>query len=260
VSAPLLLALALAAPSSNVSPAAELEAKQLAHTSQLEFDLGHFEEALRDVERAYVLDPLPGLLFNLGQCHRQLKHWEQAEAAYRSYLHYRPNAPNRETVLKLIDEVQQARAVSEVPELGAVRPLPGETAAPPRPAAPPVESPAVRPLPGEAMPPPPEAQKRPTAAPAAATQADAHAEAPSPSHALGWTLLAAAAVSTGFAIYGGVKVANWQSQAGQVPANPTYTNYENLAAQQPNVSNWEVAAFVLAGVAVAGVVAGVATW
>jgi tetratricopeptide (TPR) repeat protein len=110
VSAPLLLALALAAPSSNVSPAAELEAKQLAHTSQLEFDLGHFEEALRDVERAYVLDPLPGLLFNLGQCHRQLKHWEQAETAFRSFLRYQPNAPNRQVVLNLIKQMGRERS------------------------------------------------------------------------------------------------------------------------------------------------------
>ena len=258
------LALALTAPPEHVSADVEREAQELARLSAREFDLGHAEEALRDIEHAYLLDPLPGLLFNLGQCHRKLKHWEQAELAYRSYLHCRPNAPNRETVLKLIEEVEQARAVSEVPELGAVRPLPGETTAPPAPPAAPAT--AVHALPGEALPPPPEALKRPprpapTAVPAAATQpAETHAEAPARSHALAWTLLAAAAVATGLAIYGGVRVANWQSQAGRLPTIPAYTSYQNLAAQQPNISNWEVAAFSLAGVAIAGVAAGAATW
>src|SRR5208282_37788 len=106
-----------------VSADAAREAQMLAHRSALEYDLGHAEDALRDIEHAYLLDPLPGLLFNLGQCHRKLEHWKQAQEAYQGFLRYRPNAPNRETVLKLIEEMKRGQLAAAVPELAAPRPL-----------------------------------------------------------------------------------------------------------------------------------------
>ncbi len=222
-----LLACALTAPG-QVSAADAREAQLLANRSAREYDLGHAEDALRDIERAYLLDPRPGLLFNLGQCHRKLEHWKQAQEAYQGFLRYRPNAPNRETVLQLIEQMKLK-----------LHPPP----APVTPAA--AEPPAA------------------SAAPAGATATEVvvtQEEAPSHSHLLGGVLFAAAAVSAGFAIYGAVRVANWQSQAGGLGTPPIYGQYASLQNQLPNMNNWEFAASVLGGVAVAGVVAGIFTW
>ena len=167
MSTAVLLTLALAA--SDLSPQAQQEAKELAHRSQLEYDLDHADAALRDIERAYFLDPLPGLLFNLGQCHRKLGHWEKAETAYRNYLRYKPEAPNRETVLQLIEEMhrnveqeqererdrEQERERQRRAEAVMVVPAPA-----PRPPPPPSAVTAPLPSPPVASPPPSERPKR----------------------------------------------------------------------------------------------------
>ncbi len=267
------LALTLTAPG-QVSADAARVAQMLAHRSALEYDLGHAEDALRDIEHAYLLDPLPGLLFNLGQCHRKLKHWEQAREAYQSYLRYRPNAPNRDRVEGLIEEMKREEAVAAVPELGAGRPLP----VPREPEAPAPSVPALHGeprslLPAEAVPvspapaaapvaaAPPAAAPAPPAAIAPPPEAETSVEKPSHSHLLSGVLFGAAAVSAGFAIYGAARVANWQSEAGNVVSGTTsYGTYEGLQNQIPNMGNWELAASILGGAALAGVIAGIFAW
>src|SRR5208282_1727037 len=54
------------------------DAEALVHASMRDYDLGYFEQALREAEQAYRLYPLPQILFNIGQCHRALEHWERA--------------------------------------------------------------------------------------------------------------------------------------------------------------------------------------
>lgn len=83
-----------------------------------EYNLGYFGRALKDAEAAYRLDPLPALLFNLGQCHRALKHWERAEFFYRSYLRNNPGAKNKELVHELIDKMlaEEKAAPAPTPE------------------------------------------------------------------------------------------------------------------------------------------------
>ena len=77
----------------------------LAHRSMVEYDLGQFDKALEDASRAYELEPRPELLFNLGQCHRALGHWQQAEFFYRGFLRQRPDTEERPRVEKLIDKM-----------------------------------------------------------------------------------------------------------------------------------------------------------
>jgi len=110
----LVLALTVAAPKT----AADKEAEKLARQSMLEYNVGDFTQALADATEAYRLAPRPGLLFNLGQCHRALHHWEQAEFFYRGYLREKPEAENREPVELLIREMvtkQQAEAAPAQP-------------------------------------------------------------------------------------------------------------------------------------------------
>lgn len=116
----LAVALLLGAPK---SPATR-EAERLAKKSIVEYNVGDFEAALADVTRAYKLDPVPGLLYNLAQCHRALHHWEKAEFFYRGYLREKPEASNRPTVEALVQEmVAKQQAPGEAPpEISATPP------------------------------------------------------------------------------------------------------------------------------------------
>ncbi|HXU83741.1 MAG TPA: hypothetical protein VN914_20245, partial [Polyangia bacterium] len=68
------------------------------------FNLGHFEAALTSYQAAYEALPLPAFLFNIAQCHRNLRNREQAVFFYQRYLSLAPDAPNRPVVEELIAE------------------------------------------------------------------------------------------------------------------------------------------------------------
>src|SRR5208283_2377415 len=115
-------------------------AKDLSKRSIVEYNGGEFEKALADIQRAYDLDPRPGMLFNLAQCHRGLEHWKKAKFFYEGYLREFPAAPNRGGVRAILEEVD--RKVKEIEEKEAAaraaqRPPPPEV--PIILAAPPVE-------------------------------------------------------------------------------------------------------------------------
>ncbi|HUB08129.1 MAG TPA: tetratricopeptide repeat protein [Myxococcales bacterium] len=137
------------------------QARDLAKRSMIEYDAGDFEKALNDAQRAYELDPLPALLFNLGQCHRALHHWERAEFYYRGYLRRRPDAKNRAAVEGLIADMQarqkEATAAASTPaaapilvEAPAAAPSPPPPAAVPTTSAP--EAAVTAPAPGRPVP------------------------------------------------------------------------------------------------------------
>jgi len=122
----LLLTLALGA-----APGVNKEAQRYYNKSKIEYNAGEFEKALKDATEAYVLEPAPGLLYNLGQCHRALHHWERAEFFYRGYLREKPDAPNREAVEALIAQMvakQQEEAAAAA--AGAAVPAAAAAAAP----------------------------------------------------------------------------------------------------------------------------------
>jgi tetratricopeptide (TPR) repeat protein len=70
------------------------------------FALGRFEEALREYERAFEEYPVPEILFNIGQCHRNLGHYDEAIFSFRKYLRLKPDAANREATEELIAELE----------------------------------------------------------------------------------------------------------------------------------------------------------
>ncbi|MGQ0504254.1 MAG: hypothetical protein ACT4TC_02965 [Myxococcaceae bacterium] len=79
--------------------------------AQQAYDLARFEAALNEYTQAYRLDPLPALLFNMAQCHRQLANYERAAFFYRRYLDLSPKRPqNAELVEGLIREVKASGA------------------------------------------------------------------------------------------------------------------------------------------------------
>jgi tetratricopeptide (TPR) repeat protein len=105
------------------TPAAQLaQAKALTTQAELDYKVGHFQQALDGYTQAYELVPTPALLFNIGQCHRLLKNYERAVFFFRGYLRDKPDAPNRTVVDGLVAESQrlleeeQAQAKKEADE------------------------------------------------------------------------------------------------------------------------------------------------
>jgi tetratricopeptide (TPR) repeat protein len=100
------------------------------------YNLGDYSEAASLYEKAYKLVPDPILLYDIGQSYRQGNKLDKALIAYRSYLRTAPeNAPNREQVKKLIDELEwtsdlQAKAAAMKTAQKKESPQSSETPAP----------------------------------------------------------------------------------------------------------------------------------
>ena len=81
------------------------------------FAIGKFDEALDEYQKAFDAKPLPGFLFNIGQCHRNLGNIDQAIFSYKKYLSLEPEAANKEKVESLIDELEQRKAQQDTSRL-----------------------------------------------------------------------------------------------------------------------------------------------
>ena len=136
----LLLIAALSSVSAHAAPVdpALARAKTLFEHAEAEYALAHFDAALADYEQAFETRPLPGFLFNIGQCHRQLHHWERAGFFYRAYLEKQPAARNRALVESLLVEVDEQARLQAVVRPEPVVVVPPPPAPPPPPAKPPV--------------------------------------------------------------------------------------------------------------------------
>jgi tetratricopeptide (TPR) repeat protein len=91
-------------------------AKKLFDKGQKQFNLRKFESALELFQKAFDTKPLPGILFMIGQTHRNLGDNEAAIFSFKRYLKLAPDADNRDQVEDLIaeleDEIEQAKAVN----------------------------------------------------------------------------------------------------------------------------------------------------
>ena len=107
------------------------------------YNLGHFQEAIPEFEKAYDLDPAPILLFNIAQSHRQNGNKERALFFYRRYLEQEPNADKRADVeqrmKELAQSLQQENEQKQKPptEVTPPPPSPGAPRTEPTPAVPP---------------------------------------------------------------------------------------------------------------------------
>jgi tetratricopeptide (TPR) repeat protein len=107
----LLVALATgsspAAADSPFARAAVEQGRQLAIEAAVHYKDGRYTQALESYRRAYDVAPVPELLFNIGQCHFQLKSYEWAIFFYQGYIADRPRAANRQLVESLIVEARR---------------------------------------------------------------------------------------------------------------------------------------------------------
>lgn len=84
------------------------QARALYESANSHYNLSEYAEALKDFKEAYRLINDPVLLFNIAQCHRQLKELEDAARFYRAYRREYPDAPNRDEVDRLIVQMDEA--------------------------------------------------------------------------------------------------------------------------------------------------------
>jgi tetratricopeptide (TPR) repeat protein len=87
------------------------KAREAFKSATQHYDLAEYKEALTAFKEAYRNFEDPSLLFNIGQCYRQLGDKEQAVRFYRTYLGKQPDSPRRAEVRDLIDKLE--RAISE---------------------------------------------------------------------------------------------------------------------------------------------------
>jgi tetratricopeptide (TPR) repeat protein len=119
VKAILILVMLAAAPAS-ASPRERAKESYLA--GEAAFKLGRFEEALRHYTRAYELDAHPDMLFNIAQCHRNMKRWDDAIFFLERYL-VDGSGGDREQIESLIRELElRKRAERPMPRLPAPPP------------------------------------------------------------------------------------------------------------------------------------------
>ena len=85
-----------------------VRAKRLFRQATIRFNLGEYAVALELYRKAYTLKPLPGFLFNIGQCHYNLRNYREALSRYQRYLLLEPNAANRADVEAQIRAAKKA--------------------------------------------------------------------------------------------------------------------------------------------------------
>lgn len=109
----LLSALCALPPTLVAAQDAEQQARGHFRRGETHFAVGRFAAALKEYMAAYELKPLPGFLFNIGQCHRNLGHFEEAVFSFKRYLRLKPDAGNRAAVEELVTELERQIAAQK---------------------------------------------------------------------------------------------------------------------------------------------------
>lgn len=92
-------------------------AKEHYEEGQKLFALQRFEAALVEYQLAFDAEQMPDLLFNIGQCQRNLGNDDEAIFAFERYLQLVPTAPNREAVERLVTKLKERQAIIEAAKL-----------------------------------------------------------------------------------------------------------------------------------------------
>lgn len=200
------------------------------------YDLGQYQEAVREYEAAYKLRDDPAILFNIGQANRLAGDNASALRSYLSFLRRVPRAPNRDEVEEKIAELQklidqQARA-KEGPPDGTIPPG-GQAPLPPKPV---VNEPAS------------DAESKPIVAPRPdllVVQRQAHSQRTKRMAGIGLMAGGGIALALGGAFVGLAKNANDGAGANDVYHPSAITNRDTFQAL-------DVVCFAVGGVAVVG--------
>ncbi len=96
------------------------QARQHYESGTRNYDLGRWDEAIADYEKAYELRPDPSFLYNLAQTCRRKGDAKRALELYKNYLRKDPSSPQREDVEEKIAALQ--KQVDEAATRPAVEP------------------------------------------------------------------------------------------------------------------------------------------
>jgi tetratricopeptide (TPR) repeat protein len=214
-------------------------AKEAYTEGKRQYDLGDYEQALAAFKKAYLNYEEPVFLFNIAQCYRQLGDRAAAVRTYKAFLRNWPKAPNRDTVERIIADLEAAIAKDQSVKAAP----PHETLAPPKsggevartetrpkptPSAPgePTEKPAPAEPQAQPTPPPEPAKvaKKPAGEYAGMVEVEPNFEKPSgkakPLKWWHWTLIA---VGIAGAVGAGVAIGITQSKPAFDPTLPDFT-------------------------------------
>ncbi len=94
------------------------------------YNLGHFQEAIEEFEKAYELRSEPIFLYNIAQSHRQNGNPQRAIFFYRRYVDADPNSKKRVEIEKRIADMQAELDAQKEREAAAANPVPVVVAPP----------------------------------------------------------------------------------------------------------------------------------
>jgi Tetratricopeptide repeat len=150
------LVLAVASPARGNDSATE-QARQHYEIGTRQYDLGHWDDAIREFEKAYELRPDPNFLYNMAQAYRRKGDPKRALDLYRNYLIKTPKSPLRPEIEERIKSLQ--KQIDDAASAAPVQPALEPTVPPPAPipallpgpadVSPPAETPAMSSPPAE---------------------------------------------------------------------------------------------------------------
>ncbi len=108
----------VALPVASAQDAETRAAKRYFERGQKAFNLGKFDDALEQYQKAYDAKPIPAILFNIGQCYRNLGDYEAAIFSFRKYLKLEPDADNRTETEEYIAELEAEQQKDNSRKLG----------------------------------------------------------------------------------------------------------------------------------------------
>jgi tetratricopeptide (TPR) repeat protein len=136
-----VLAFSPRARAADVTPAQKQEMKQLYERATRAYDVGKYNEAIEDYQKAYEIGGDPPMLYNIAQAYRLNDQPSEALRFYRRYLQRAPGARNREDVERKIADLEKVVEERRKAALAAPPPPPPPTPVAPTPPAPTPPSP-----------------------------------------------------------------------------------------------------------------------
>jgi len=215
-----------------LSPQQKQERKLHYERATRGYDVGKYQEAIDEYQKAYEIGGDPPMLYNIAQAYRLNDQPVEAIRFYRRYLQRQPNARNREDVERKISDLEKT---VEERRKAAVPPPPPPPTPPPVVVAPVVTPP----------PPPPVVEPVPEPSPVTPPPAE-----PAVSHKalkiVGWSFVGVAAIAGGAAGYF-AQVAKDKADKISSLSTMGLTFEPGVAAVERNGKNANLAAIILAG-------------
>jgi cell division protein FtsN len=221
-----------------ISPQQKQEMKSHYEKATRAYDVGKYQEAIEEYQKAYEIGGDPPMLYNIAQAYRLNDQPSEAVRFYRRYLQRSPNARNREDVERKIAELEKVVEERKKAAAASPPPPPQPVTPPPAPVTPVAPAPATAPVVTTPLAPPPEEPRHASRA----------------RKAVGWSLIGAGVLAGGGAAYF-AQVGKSKSDKISADSRASTPMTFDPSVEQSG-KNANVFAIVLASVAGAAVITG----